>query len=174
MAEFHQKGAMAPFLLPGQSPRSLIAPLHAPLRLVLDTNTVMALWHFQDPALARLRAHLDLPCIRWLVRDDTIAELDHVLSRPNFGLDAIARTAIVDRYRARAERIEAHPGLPDALPLCRDRDDQKFFEVATIGQAQLLLSRDRLVLRHGRHRCFRDWLRVLTPEQWQRELIASG
>ena len=29
-----------------------------PVPVVLDTNTVMALWHFRDPALARLRAAL--------------------------------------------------------------------------------------------------------------------
>ena len=36
------------------------APTHD-LRLVLDTNTVMALWLFRDPALAALAAHCEAP-----------------------------------------------------------------------------------------------------------------
>lgn len=146
-----------------------------PRRLVLDTNTVMALWHFRDPALAALQAALDarryLPCCR----DDALEELRRVLDYRQFGIAEDERARILADYRSRIALV-AHPADGDgteALPACRDRDDQKFLEITRDAAAGCLLTRDKALLRLARHRLVRDRFRILTPERFVAELNAD-
>ena len=53
------------------------------------------------------------------------------------------------------------------LPLCRDRDDQKFLEIARDSAAVCLLTRDKLLLRLNGQRLLRDRFRIMTPERFQ-------
>lgn len=137
-------------------------------RLVLDTNTVMALWFFEDPRLARLREAIERGALPLLARADTLEELRHVLAYRQFGAAPERQRHILDAYTARVT-IADHGDRPDpssvpALPSCRDRDDQKFLEVARDGGASHLLSRDKALLKLHRHRLVRGLFAVLTPE----------
>ncbi|MDA0234164.1 MAG: PIN domain-containing protein, partial [Proteobacteria bacterium] len=58
------------------------APL--PPTLVLDTNTVLALWMFRDPALEALRAWIDAGSCRLVSRADALEELRRVLAYAQF------------------------------------------------------------------------------------------
>ncbi len=133
------------------------------MHIVLDTNAVLdlLLWHNAEldcvaRALAdgRARLHCDDACLR---------ELRTVLRYAKFGLDEAAAGELYARYLA---QVELHP-LPaeadSALPRCRDREDQKFFELAVRSGASLLVSRDRALLRLGRHRLCPPTLKVLSP-----------
>lgn len=146
-----------PFVLPPQP------------RLLLDSNTVLALWLFEDPALATLRAAIDGGRFQLISREDCLEELRRVLAYPQFKVPPERQAELLAGYRVRVELAAALPA-PEALPLCRDGDDQKFLETAVAGRADLLASRDKAVLRCGRHRLLRDRLRVLTPEQIERAL----
>jgi len=143
--------------------------------LVLDTNTVMALWFFEDPALARLRQLLDDTRPMLITRADALEELRRVLAYRQFGIDAARQDAILSAYSARATPIGASSPAPEstipgaALPACRDRDDQKFLEIARDGGATHLVSRDKALLRLGRHRLIRPLFAILSPEA----LVAS-
>jgi putative PIN family toxin of toxin-antitoxin system len=134
--------------------------------LVLDTNTVLALWHFDDPVLAPLARIIETAQVTLGSRDDALAELRCVLAYPRFAIPAARQADIVDRYQARL-----HPpvmaGVNCALPLCRDPDDQKFLEIACEQAATHLLTRDRLLLKLGRHRLLRGAFRIMTPEHFQ-------
>lgn len=140
----------------------------APIRLVLDTNTVMALWFFEDPTLMALRAALDdtdgplLP----LCRDDTLEELRRVLAYRQFAIPPLRQAELLSRYTQRCQRIGPTPLDAPPLPQCRDGDDQKFLELARDGHAALLISRDRRVLKLARHRWIRPRYQILTPEAW--------
>lgn len=133
------------------------------MRIVLDTNAVLDLLHWHnaelDPvarALAGGRARLlcDAACLR---------ELRTVLRYPKFGLDETAAAALYAAYLALIEELPL-PDQPDStLPRCRDREDQKFFDLAVRGHATLLVSRDRAVLRLGRHRLCPPTLKVVAP-----------
>ncbi|MCP4638688.1 MAG: putative toxin-antitoxin system toxin component, PIN family [Methyloversatilis sp.] len=133
------------------------------MRIVLDTNAVLDLLHWHnaelDPvarALAEGRARLlcDAACLR---------ELRTVLRYPKFGLDEAAGAALYAAYLALIEELPL-PEQPDpTLPRCRDREDQKFFDLAVRGAAALLVSRDRAVLRLGRHRLCPPTLKVIAP-----------
>jgi len=141
-------------------------------RVVLDTNTVMALWLFEDPALARLRDAIESGHLTLVTRADALDELRHVLAYRQFGVAAERQAAILAGYAARVTLLPDRdaPALVDrpapALPLCRDRDDQKFLEIARDGEASHLVSRDKALLKLNRHRLLRSLFAVLTPENF--------
>ncbi|MDT3670493.1 MAG: putative toxin-antitoxin system toxin component, PIN family [Aromatoleum sp.] len=148
-------------------------PDFPPPRLVLDTNTVMALWFFEDPRLARLRDAIEHHAPPLLARADTLEELRHVLAYRQFGASPDRQRDILDAYTARVTLAEPmdptdgdDPLSVPALPTCRDRDDQKFLEVARDGRASHLLSRDKVLLKLHRHRLVRGLFAVVTPESF--------
>ncbi len=140
--------------------------------IVLDTNTVMALWLFEDPALAPLRAWLAGGDAALLSREDALEELRRVLAYTQFGCPQARQQAILADYRAQLSTPAAPPAVAE-LPRCRDRDDQKFLEIAGTSAARWLLTRDKALLRLNRHRLLRGRFMVLTPERWQREVLPT-
>lgn len=147
--------------------------MNAKPRLVLDTNTVLALWLFADPALRALSACIEAGEVVLYSRADALEELRRVLDYPQFGLEAGARQALLEAYRQRV--APCPPAAADAatLPLCRDRDDQKFLEIARDAGATHLITRDRLLLKLARHRLVRERFRILTPERLISESAAG-
>lgn len=145
--------------------------LHAtlPPTLVLDTNTVLALWMFRDPALEALRAWIDAGSCRLVSRADALEELRRVLAYAQFGLDAQGQEALRMRYRARLV-VLAEAAAYEELPVCRDPDDQKFLEIAGAAGMATLITRDKALLRLARHRLVRERFAILTPERVQHTL----
>ncbi|MET0402089.1 MAG: putative toxin-antitoxin system toxin component, PIN family [Cystobacter sp.] len=121
-----------------------------PLSLVLDTNVVLDLFVFRDPLLQPLVQRLEAGTVSAWVDEHTLRELEYVLAYPQFRLDAAARGAVLARYQGLSRRVaepaeaEASPVSP--LPRCRDRDDQKFLELAARSGARWLVSKDKRVL----------------------------
>ena len=145
-----------------------------PDRLVLDTNTVLALWMFRDPVLAPLREAVEAGRLDLLTRPDALEELRRVLAYRQFAQPTEAQENLLEDYRRRCTVLDSGLAAPPGLPRCRDLDDQKFFEIAILGECRWLLSRDKALLRLGRHRRVRDGIRILTPEAWQLTLGAGG
>ena len=139
------------------------APL--PLRLVLDTNSVMALWSFEDPALEALRRFVERGAARLLVSAATTEEFRRVLAYRQFGLTAQRQATLLADYIGRAETVAPKPDAAP-LPACRDHDDQKFLELARDGAATHLLSRDKALLKLNRHRLVRPLFIIQTPENF--------
>jgi uncharacterized protein len=131
------------------------------VRVVLDTNTVMALWWWQDPKLAPLACALDAGEFRPVARADTLDEFAHVLAYRQFGVPPQRQAELVVAYRARCLQCPEPASGPAPLPRCRDADDQKFLEVARDGAAVLLVSRDKALLRLDRHSLVRGLFREL-------------
>lgn len=138
--------------------------------LVLDTNTVMALWVFEDPALITLRAAIATGSVTLVTRADALDELRHVLAYRQFGLAPARQAALHAEYTGRCAVITAAPDTPAPLPACRDRDDQKFLEIARDAHATHLLSRDKALLRLNRHRLVRPLFAIVKPDQF----VATG
>jgi putative PIN family toxin of toxin-antitoxin system len=115
--------------------------------VVIDTNIVLDIWVYQDPATPPLLQALKNGDLRWLATHPMREELLRVLDYPH-----IARRR--ERDGVTAQDVLAHfDGLaqmqavaPKAPYVCKDEDDQKFIDLAVAHQA-LLLSKDRQVLR---------------------------
>lgn len=149
-------------------PAALHSPPPAPstLRLVLDTNTVMALWAFEDPRLQHLRQWIERDRAVLLANAATLEELRRVLAYRQFAIAPERQATILATYAGRSSTVPAPDAAedPPPLPACRDRDDQKFLETARDGGASHLVSRDKLLLKLNRHRLVRPLFAILTPE----------
>lgn len=137
--------------------------------LVLDTNTVLALWMFRDPALTTLREWIEAGNCRLFSREDALEELRQVLAYRQFGLDEVPQRSIHQTYRSNLTNwSDPTDGTSTrelvALPNCRDTDDQKFLEIAIKAQATHLVTRDKALLKLARHRSIRNRFAILTPE----------
>jgi len=145
---------------------ALLDTLPAQPRVLLDSNTVLALWLFRDPNLPRLREACEAGHFVLLAREDTLEELRRVLAYVQFKVAADEQARLLADYRARVELV---PVIESEylLPKCRDADDQKFIELAFTGGANLLLSRDKAVLRLGKHRLLRERVAIVTPERYE-------
>jgi len=60
----------------------------------------------------------------------------------------------------------------EALPTCRDPDDQKFLEAALAARADVLVTKDRELLRLARQRS-RLPFRILTPIELRVALVSA-
>ena len=159
------------------------------LVLVLDTNVVLDLLHFDDAIARPLRLALEAGRVRCVVTDATLEEWRRVLAYPEFALDPAQQAALVARYQALAESagtVEGDAGLPhkgtpihyglkpvwSRMPRCSDPDDQKFIELAAAVRAQGLVSKDRALLKL-RRRCA-PIFRVMTAAEAVRWLDESA
>ena len=148
-------------------------PLPAGLPVVLDTNAVLSLWMFEDPALARLRVAIEEGAFTLFTRDDCLDELARVLAYSQFKQSPERQAEIAAAYRARCTLVPASEAPACELPACLDRDDQKFLELARDSGARALLTRDKLVLKLGRRPVIAARFAILPPERLQSLLPAQ-
>lgn len=143
------------------------------MRLVLDTNVVMELLHYRDPRSADLMAAIETGSVDCVTDAGCLAELQRVLAYPQFARDEAAQQALYARYCTLARECEAAAettgntdatDAPAALPRCRDADDQKFMELAARCGADLLVTRDKELLKLARSRRHPAPFRILKPE----------
>jgi putative PIN family toxin of toxin-antitoxin system len=138
--------------------------------VVLDTNIVLDLWLYQDPATPPLLQALQDGGLRWLstavMREELVRVLAyaHIAQRlQGAALSAEALLQQVDRY---ATRCEVAPKAPYT---CKDPDDQKFLDLAAAHRATLV-SKDKAVLtmRNRMARIGVEVTRVWAPPSAQR------
>lgn len=119
--------------------------------LVLDTNVVLDLLHFDDRVSRPLRQALETGRVRCGVSEATLEEWRRVLAYPEFALDAVRQATLLARYQALSETT-ASDRVGAELPRCSDPDDQKFLELAAAAGAHVLVSKDHALLKL-RRRC---------------------
>jgi putative PIN family toxin of toxin-antitoxin system len=115
------------------------------LRLVLDTNVVLDLFHWGNVDAVPIMAALEAGRIECLADRRTLDELQRVLAYPQLKLTP---EMIVDRYRRYSGLVRlVDAGEAPPLPRCKDRDDQMFLELAARASADLLVSKDKALLK---------------------------
>ena len=117
---------------------------------VIDTNTVLDLLVFEDPATAPLCEQLAQPGSRWIATPAMREELARVLAYPQIAKRLMARALpAADVLAAFDQRTQTQPAAPKAPCVCKDADDQKFIDLAVAHRATLV-SKDDQVLRMAR------------------------
>jgi putative PIN family toxin of toxin-antitoxin system len=131
--------------------------------LVLDTNVLMDIWVFDNPSSCSIRSALRegrAMAVRSVRTDEEFAD---VLSRAAFALPQMRQREIIEEWLALSHPFEPGENRCAHEPLCRDRDDQKFLHLASCAGADMLVTRDKLVLKAAR-KAAKCGLLILTPE----------
>ena len=144
-----------------------------PLRFVPDTNVCLDLFVFDDPHCASLLAAIREGEIELVTREDCRAEWLAVLAYPQLKLSEQQCAQAIARFDAQVRCAQLSELGDVVLPRCRDRDDQKFLELAYQAGAVALLTRDDELLRLAR-RAKRDGLFAILPPALWREAISGS
>lgn len=114
--------------------------------VVLDTNIVLDLFIFADPAVAPLRGLLQARRLHWLATRPMRDELERVLQythlQPRMQYHGVTAQHVLAAFDTGARLAEVAPRAPHA---CKDADDQKFIDLA-VAQRAMLVSKDKAVL----------------------------
>ena len=137
------------------------------LRFVLDTNVVLDLFHWANTDAIPLMHALEGGRISCLADTRTLDELQRVLTYPQLKLTPAMQAARWMQYTRHVTHCPA--GEAPALPRCRDRDDQKFLILAARCHADLLITRDKQVLRLARHRHLPPPFAIVSLQQFAAE-----
>ncbi|MBU3647402.1 MAG: putative toxin-antitoxin system toxin component, PIN family [Limnohabitans sp.] len=117
-----------------------------PVRVVLDTNIVLDLWLYQDPATPALLAALETHTVQWLATQVMRDEFERVLAYPHIAqrlaFSQLTAQDVLTKFDAHAQLT---PIAAKAQFVCKDGDDQKFIDLAAEHRTQLI-SKDKAVL----------------------------
>jgi putative PIN family toxin of toxin-antitoxin system len=133
--------------------------------IVIDTNVCLDLFVFRDPRWAPLLAALESGRVRAVTRADCRDEYRIVLHYAHLPLDDTTRPHAADRFDALIE-VVAPTARALRLPVCTDRDDQKFLEVARDADAAVLVTKDKALLKLARRTARENLFRIMTPDAW--------
>ena len=114
-------------------------------RLVLDTNVILDLLVFQDPAAEVVRMALDAKLVDAVRSEASMLELIDVIQRPTFRLNQEEQSIILQAWESSTRLLE-NGAIEPAPFTCRDPDDQVFINMAYSLRPALLLSKDLRVL----------------------------
>lgn len=134
-------------------------------RIVLDTNICLDLFVFHDPRWASLLAALESGELQAITRADCRDEYLVVLNYPHLPLDEASRPVAAGRFDALI-RVVAPESKAIRLPVCSDRDDQKFLELARDAGADVLVTKDKALLKLARKTAQAGMFRIMSPEAW--------
>ncbi|MDB5748611.1 MAG: putative toxin-antitoxin system toxin component, family [Massilia sp.] len=133
--------------------------------IVVDTNVCLDLFVFHDPRWDALLKALERAEVQAVTRADCRDEYLAVLRYPHLPLDDERRAVAAERFDALIT-VVAPDSKPIRLPVCSDRDDQKFLELARDAGAQVLITKDKALLKLGRKTVQGGLFRIMLPEAW--------
>jgi putative PIN family toxin of toxin-antitoxin system len=143
------------------------------MRVILDTNVCLDLFVFHDPRWARLLAALHDGSIQAVTRDDCRMEWLIVLDYPHLPLDADTKQQSAAQFDALITCLPMPaPSTMAAprLPVCSDPDDQKFLELALHAGADVLITKDKALLKLAKKNARSGMFKIMSPEVWTKAL----
>lgn len=121
-------------------------PVVRSINIVLDTNIVLDLWVFNDPATQPVAQALDEGRLHWLttpaMRDELARVLGYAQIAARLPAGALGAAGVMRTFERYAQVVAAP--APAGIR-CADPDDQKFIDLAVQHQAWLL-SKDNAIL----------------------------
>jgi putative PIN family toxin of toxin-antitoxin system len=116
------------------------------MNIIIDTNVWLDLVVFSDPRVASLRRALEHKTATCHRTPYMMSELREVVSRPMFGLSLDAQRAALEEANSLSQHAETAVDHSQFL-LCKDPDDQMFLDLALALKVNILISKDRALLR---------------------------
>lgn len=134
-------------------------------RIILDTNVCLDLFVFHDPRWAPLLAALESGTVEAVTRADCRDEYLIVLHYSHLPLDEATRPVAAARFDELIKVI-APPVNGVRLPVCTDKDDQKFLELARDAAVDVLVTKDKALLKLARKTAQAGMFKILVPEAY--------
>lgn len=152
-----------------------MTPSSTPQTIILDTNVCLDLFVFHDPRWVLLLNALKDGQVRAVTRTDCRKEWSIVLTYPHLPLNDDSRLQSAAEFDAVITLLPDAPPSDDALrlPICSDPDDQKFLELARDAGAQVLITKDKALLKLARKTARAGMFAIMPPESWIRERQSS-
>jgi putative PIN family toxin of toxin-antitoxin system len=136
-------------------------------RIVLDTNVCLDLFVFRDPRWASLHRALQERTVEAVTRDDCRMEWSIVLHYPHLPLDDDSRMRCAAEFDSLITCIPTAARSDEVrLPLCKDPDDQKFLELARDARAEVLITKDKALLKLARKTARAGLFTIMLPDSW--------
>jgi putative PIN family toxin of toxin-antitoxin system len=144
-------------------------PTQLTKRIVIDTNVCLDLFVFRDPRWAPLLAALKDGKVEAVTREDCRMEWLCVLQYRHLPLDADSRPVAAAEFDAlitciQPEQLSVRTDI--RLPVCKDPDDQKFLELARDAGAQILITKDKALLKLAKRTARAGLFGIIPPEAW--------
>lgn len=127
---------------------------------MIDTNILLDIYVFQDPRAAELNAQILSGKLLPVTSEQTNAEFLDVLARSKFGLLPDAQQTVLADWQRRSTLRDASQIVPSPWR-CKDKDDQKFLDLAYSLRPCLLVSKDKQVLRFAK-RALREGVTIVS------------
>ncbi|MFZ6801886.1 putative toxin-antitoxin system toxin component, PIN family [Undibacterium sp. Di24W] len=142
------------------------------LKIILDTNVCLDLFVFRDPRWSQINAGLKDQTLQAITRADCRDEWLAVLHYKHLPITDDTRGAIVATFDDLIA-VEDLPAKNIKLPVCTDKDDQKFLEIARDADAHILVTKDKALLKLARKTQQLCLFIIETPEKFCSRLVAN-
>ena len=134
-------------------------------RIVLDTNVCLDLFVFRDPRWQHLLSAMQQDQVECVTSSSCRMEWTLVLNYKKLALTEIQQQTLLAEFDS---LIQVTPDVEPTikLPVCRDKDDQKFLVLAHAAQADFLITKDKALLKLARKTTRLDLFTIASPETW--------
>lgn len=133
---------------------------------VLDTNICLDLFVFHDALASDLLKAIQDNTLIAITREDCRSEWLRVLDYPKLALDETEKALSKQAFDRHIRIIDPEKRDYRTLPVCRDKDDQKFMELAYDAHASCLITKDKALLKLAIKNRKNGYFTIITPDQW--------
>lgn len=138
--------------------------------VVLDTNVCLDLFVFRDPAIKKFHDAIKASTFHVITREDCHQEWLRVLDYPKLDLNEPEKERSKHEFDECIHLVTPEKRDHHLLPVCSDKDDQKFMELAFDARAACLITKDKALLKLARKNGRNGFFRIISPDHWK-ELI---
>jgi putative PIN family toxin of toxin-antitoxin system len=139
------------------------------IHVVLDTNVCLDLFVFHDPRWKVITQGLQNQIIHASTRKDCREEWLAVLHYSHLPVSAENRDSIIAAFDANIACCEVVQKAT-ILPRCTDKDDQKFLEYCRDANVDVLVTKDKALLKLARKVQKLQLFSIVTPEKFVAQL----
>ena len=145
-----------------------------PNRVVIDTNVCVDLFVFRDSRYQSLLDALRDGRLQAVTNEHCRKEWLFILGYPHLPLNEESKAAAIAAYDSLITLLSVD-AVPEGivLPVCKDKEDQKFIQLAYAAKAALLLTKDKALLKLARRTARMDLFAIASPDAWLRDSGAA-
>ena len=139
-------------------------------RIILDTNVCLDLFVFNDPRWQKIVEALESRTIEAITSAECREEWLAVLNYSHLPVTEATRADFIKRFDLTIT-VENPVPTHTILPKCTDKDDQKFLEFARDAKLEILVTKDKALLKLARKTRALGLFEIMTPNAFLQTLV---